>query len=108
MNFIACESPEKLRGGYYTPPDVALFLARWVLEASPRRVLEPSCGDGAFFAALGRLGATGLETLVGCEVVPGEAAKARDRAAALPGVAVEMHAEDFLRWSLRGLPTLPP
>jgi adenine-specific DNA methylase len=108
MNFIQFESPEKLRGGYYTPPDVALFLARWVLEASPRRVLEPACGDGAFFDALARLGAARLETLVACEVVPAEAAKARDRAAALAGVAVHMHEEDFLQWSLRSLPTLPP
>jgi adenine-specific DNA methylase len=108
MNFIEFESPEKLRGGYYTPPDVALFLARWVLEAAPRRVLEPACGDGAFFDALARLGAAGVETLVGCELIPMEAAKARDRAASLTGVEVEVHAEDFLGWSLRGLPTLPP
>src|SRR5262249_16180151 len=44
----------------------------------------------------------------GCEVVPAEAAKARDRAASLKGVTVHMHEEDFLQWSLRSLPTLPP
>lgn len=32
MNFIEMESPEKLRGGYYTQPEVAAFLTRWVLE----------------------------------------------------------------------------
>ena len=30
MNFMRNETAEKLRGGYYTPPDLALFLARWV------------------------------------------------------------------------------
>jgi hypothetical protein len=49
VNFIKVESDQKLRGGYYTPPDLAGFLARWVAEIKPRSVLEPSCGDGAFF-----------------------------------------------------------
>ena len=53
MNFKEFESPEKLRGGYYTPCDLATFLVRWVETKSPSRVLEPSCGDGVFLDALG-------------------------------------------------------
>lgn len=48
MNFIENESPTKLRGGYYTDPEIAGFLARWVLQKGPRNILEPSCGDGVF------------------------------------------------------------
>ena len=52
MNFIALETEQKLRGGYYTPEDLASFLTRWVSPTSGTRVLEPSCGDGAFFPTL--------------------------------------------------------
>src|SRR5579871_4786724 len=100
MNFIDQESPQKLRGGYYTPADVADFLTRWALEARPRRVLEPACGDGAFIAALGRLPRGSLETLVACEIDPAEAAHAKRQAAALPDVAVQIVPDDFLRWHL--------
>lgn len=55
-------TPEKLRGGYYTPAPIADFLARWVAEAGPR-LLEPSCGDGAIVSALIAAGGdvTGIE-----------------------------------------------
>jgi hypothetical protein len=46
--YQAATSPEKLRGRYYTPPE----LVRLMLTASElrpgERVLDPSCGDGAF------------------------------------------------------------
>ena len=53
MNFKANESETKLRGGYYTPAPVANFLAKWALSKKPSSLLEPSCGDGAFFRAIG-------------------------------------------------------
>lgn len=101
MNFIENESPRKLRGGYYTPPDLAAFLARWVLEVEPRRILEPSCGDGAFFEALAACGTGTLGGVVGCEIVAAEAAVARSRATALGKATVSIHATDFLDWHLR-------
>ena len=52
MNFKQHESLQKLRGGYYTPPDLAVFISRWVSGCRPHRILEPSCGDGVFFEAL--------------------------------------------------------
>src|SRR3712207_3632171 len=100
MNFIEFESPQKLRGGYYTKPDVATFLARWVLAAEPKRILEPACGDGIFFEAMAKVGPGGIETVVGCEIDPTETARARERAKALEGVVVEVHAGDFLSWYL--------
>jgi adenine-specific DNA methylase len=47
----AVPTPEKLRGGYYTPDRVARFLAEWVSAAGPK-LLEPSCGDGAILRQL--------------------------------------------------------
>jgi adenine-specific DNA-methyltransferase len=46
MNFKENETEDKLRGGYYTQPEIAGFLSRWVLHAKPKSLLEPSCGDG--------------------------------------------------------------
>lgn len=88
-------SPEKLRGGYYTPGPVARFLAAWAGAAGPR-ILEPSCGDGAVLAALvdharaaGRPGDAGA--ILGVELDEAEAAKARRHGAAVV-------AADFFTW----------
>ncbi|HVD16073.1 MAG TPA: class I SAM-dependent methyltransferase, partial [Actinomycetota bacterium] len=85
-------SADKLRGGYYTPPAVARFIAAWASAAGPR-VLEPSCGDGAVLAALAEhLGEAGLRRgAVGVELNPGEAAKAARHG--LPVVTA-----DFFAW----------
>lgn len=63
---------KKARGGFYTPADVVEeVLAR--TGCSPDDcVLEPSCGDGAFLAALAARGCRG----VGVEMDAGEARKA--------------------------------
>jgi adenine-specific DNA methylase len=68
----AAASADKVRGGYYTPPQVARFLARWVRQAGAR-ILEPSCGDGAILRELAALGSTAH----GVELVADEAAKSR-------------------------------
>jgi adenine-specific DNA methylase len=68
----AAASADKVRGGYYTPPPVARFLARWVREAGPR-IVEPSCGDGAILRELAALGGRAH----GVELVAAEAAKSR-------------------------------
>jgi adenine-specific DNA-methyltransferase len=38
----------KTNGVYYTPPRLAGLLADWVVERDPRRILEPSYGQGVF------------------------------------------------------------
>jgi len=93
MNFIALESKQKLRGGYYTPEDLARFLTRWVAPTTGTRVLEPSCGDGAFFPMLAGTGAD----VTAFELAPEEAAKAA--AYGLPNCTV--HNRDFLGWALK-------
>jgi len=62
----------KLRGGYYTPPRLAEFIATWVCAAGPR-ILEPCCGDGAIFRYLT---ACVGESALGIELVPSEATAA--------------------------------
>lgn len=49
MKLKADQTYDKLRGGYYTPSAVARFLTTWALAEGAQSVLEPSCGDGAFF-----------------------------------------------------------
>lgn len=78
---------DKLRGGYYTPDSVARFLATWV-SGSGSRLLEPSCGDGAILRHL-----PSGSSAVGVELVPIEAAKARDAA---PSACVLE--SDFFEW----------
>ena len=42
-------SEEKLRGGFYTPPQVAKFILKWAVNGNKSwDILEPSCGDGIF------------------------------------------------------------
>ena len=99
MNFIENESPQKLRGGYYTHHDIATFLARWVLASKPRRILEPSCGDGVFFGAVANLRPKHLRELHGCELDEAEAFKAKSRQAP-GGATITVHAGDFLQLAI--------
>lgn len=103
MNFIENETEQKLRGGYYTPPDLAIFMAQWVKEISPTRILEPSCGDGVFFSALSKVGGFKKSQIVGFELDPIEAVKAREGARDAGLNAATIHATDFLQWSLDAL-----
>ena len=67
-------SESKLRGGYYTPPVIAQFLAEWAIRYPGAAVLEPSCGDGALVAPADTLlDSTGK--LVAVELFPSEAEK---------------------------------
>ncbi|CAN7573573.1 Eco57I restriction-modification methylase domain-containing protein [Neorhizobium sp. LjRoot104] len=99
MNFMENESAQKLRGGYYTPSDLAAFIARWVKEISPKRVLEPSCGDGAFLGALAAVEGFEKAKITAFELDEDEARKAKARASDI-GIKAEIHAEDFLGWAI--------
>ncbi len=45
MNAVAAR---KARGAFFTPPEMASFIANWALRAPTDVVLEPSCGEAAF------------------------------------------------------------
>jgi adenine-specific DNA methylase len=94
------ETAQKLRGGYYTPPDLAAFLARWVKEISPKRILEPSCGDGVFFDAFAKVQGFKKASVVGFELDAHEAAKAHARARDVGLPSTKIHSQDFLQWAI--------
>lgn len=79
-------SPAKLRGGYYTPEALSLYIAGWVAEAGPD-LLEPSCGDGEILRFLATRG-----NATGVELHPLEAEAARAR------TGVDVFAGDFFAW----------
>ena len=81
-------SDQRRHGRFYTPKSVAdLTVAvtvgdRW----PPRRLLDPSCGDGALLAAAARRGLAGA-ALVGRD---NDAAAITQARAALPGAEIEL------------------
>jgi adenine-specific DNA-methyltransferase len=102
MNFMVNESAQKLRGGYYTPPRLAAYIARWVLGNGAKEILEPSCGDGVFVDAVADAGASGVH-FQGFELFPDEAAKAEQRAKLHPGLKATIKPADFLAWATEEL-----
>lgn len=91
----------KDRGGYYTPPRIAEFLAAWAVRDLSAAVLEPSAGDGEVAAAAARLlDRHGRITAV--ELIADEANRTRSR---LADFNATIHAEDFFAWFLREQPT---
>jgi adenine-specific DNA methylase len=100
MKFIEDQTPQKLRGGYYTPLDLAEFICAWIRELEPERVLEPSCGDGAFFHAMAEVGAFSKAAITGFELDDAEAEKASRRAKELRLNRTEVRSEDFLGWAI--------
>lgn len=103
MNFKKNESAQKLRGGYYTPLDLAAFLAKWVQQNRPYDILEPSCGDGVFFEAMSRVGDFSKSTIVSFEIDKGEATKAAERVSAANFSNLAIRHADFLEWGLEGI-----
>lgn len=96
MNFKNNETEQKLRGGYYTPPDLASYLSRWLVQNQPETILEPSCGDGVFFDALSEAGLPSSTSIVAFELFEEEAARARIRLRR----GGDVIAGDFLEWSI--------
>lgn len=99
-------SPEKLRGGYYTPPALVDFCLERVGPLLPQTdmavpALEPSAGDGAFVRGLGRLRSgigDRVSSVRAIEIVPEEAAKVEFslRSSGLPG---RVERGSVLRWA---------
>ena len=50
---IKISDADKLRGGYYTAPELATWLCNWAIQNRSDTVFEPSCGDGVFLRAAG-------------------------------------------------------
>lgn len=73
----------KARGAFFTPPDVAAYVARWAVRGASDRVLEPSCGEAAFLLAaherLQNFPVRGVTRLDGVELHAASARAARSR-----------------------------
>lgn len=77
MQLITEASDDKLRGGFYSPMELALFILRWVFAKKRKGdMLEPSCGDGVFIKAL-RQGNWNYNSVTAIELDKNEAAKAK-------------------------------
>jgi adenine-specific DNA-methyltransferase len=79
----------KLRGAYYTPPRLAGLLCNWVLALDPKRILEPSYGEGVFLReAEAKLLEKGVRDpghrLHGVELEPTAATRLRESGLRLP------------------------
>jgi hypothetical protein len=54
MRKAAATQSRKVRGAFFTPPQIADYLAKWaVANNSNARVLDPTCGEGVFLLAAG-------------------------------------------------------
>jgi adenine-specific DNA-methyltransferase len=90
----------KLRGGYYTPLELAQYLVGWGLREDTKRILEPSCGDGNFvLAILQHLANTSISSpsITAIELIPDEMMKAKDRATSFGknGTQIDWLSQDF-------------
>lgn len=103
MQSLECQSPRKLRGGYYTPNKLADFLVRYVAIGAPSSVLEPSCGNGAFFASIANH-LPGTE-VTAFELDAEEAANAAARVGAFGMNGARVYPRDFLSWAVDHLRT---
>jgi len=99
MNFKKNETAQKLRGGYYTPMDLAHYLSGWVSETNPKTILEPSCGDGVFLKALAPLVPRNAK-ITAIELNQIEAKKASERISSHKKPIIDITCADFLEWYL--------
>lgn len=101
MNFKEFQTEQKLRGGYYTPSDLADFLVRWIAPMKPKYILEPSCGDGVFFDKI----ATHINKpfVTAFEVDRAEAKKAFKHAKSSNLNDIQVEDDDFLGWAIGAL-----
>lgn len=96
--YQAGTSAEKLRGKYYTPPELVRLVLEQVEAGAGDTIVDPSCGDGEFLVGavyhLANRGETpSPERLVGVDLNPDAVAECRRRVAAAilarTGTAVE-------------------
>jgi len=99
MKFKSNQTEQKLRGGYYTPQDIADYVTRWVLKCSPSDILEPSCGDGAFFKSLHNNKCSKALNIHGYELFESEVIKSKKRCKEYGFKNATITEGDFLSWA---------
>lgn len=93
----------KSRGAFFTPPEMARYIAAWAIREATDSVLEPSCGEAIFLEqAHGELVAHGAHTpdsgqLVGVDLHQPSVARART-ALASHNIVANLQAGDFFEF----------
>ncbi|OEG74147.1 modification methylase [Shewanella colwelliana] len=99
MKFKADQTTQKLRGGYYTPQNLADYVTQWVLSNKPTSILEPSCGDGTFIQALYNNNCDSNIAINAFELFDSEADKSRKKCQNFNFSNSEVIEGDFLVWA---------
>lgn len=108
MKFKADQTSQKLRGGYYTPQNLADYVTKWVLGKKPKHILEPSCGDGVFIQALVNNNCDPSIELSCFELFDVEASKALERCKLNNLSNASVTEGDFLVWANKQLKKKEP
>lgn len=95
MNFKKNESKQKLRGGYYTPPQICDFITSFVVNKKSLNILEPSFGNGNFLRSA--LKKNNKIILSGNEINKNEFKKFKTE----KNSPHKLHNTDFLNWYLK-------
>lgn len=103
MQFIEHATAQKLRGGYYTPNDLAKYICQFVLGDGAKDILEPSSGDGSFLEAIDAVASTSDLNVTAFELDQTEAEKSWAVGNAANNFQAEVFSRDFLGWSLKQL-----
>ncbi|WP_233964670.1 N-6 DNA methylase [Pectobacterium versatile] len=99
MKFKADQTAQKLRGGYYTPQNLADYVTKWVLNKQPNSILEPSCGDGVFIQSLKNNEYKKTVNISCFEIFDTEAKKTLQRSKSLGFENAYVREGDFLAWA---------
>lgn len=99
MQFKEHQTEQKLRGGYYTPLELAIFISKWVTNQDwVKSILEPSCGDGVFFEAIYKSCRRHIK-IEAFEIEKEEATKAKQRSSVYKNLKINMQVCNFLEWA---------
>lgn len=99
MNFKDKESKEKLLGSYYTPPEIASFISKWISTREVHSLLEPACGDGSFIEAYARHADQTKVHITFCDIEPEALACSRKKAERLDYKDARWVEGDFIHWA---------
>lgn len=99
MKFKSEQSFDKLRGGYYSPYNLAEYITKWILKDSPSSILEPSSGDGVFIDAIYNTSVDKNEELTIVELVESEYAKSVEKIQKYHFKNYQALNLDFLGWA---------
>lgn len=103
MKLIENNTAQKLRGGYYTPPELSDFILKWAFsDGHKQNILEPSCGNGNFIENLLNDYEDCFSNCTAIELNEEEAEKAREKVR--NHEKIQIKASDFFyefNWQLK-------